>query len=70
MINTSKLNERQLRTFKALEKEVKLIISMEGLQGGITFINDNKGFFDGELLNCINELMNYYSSLLKKTSKR
>ena len=70
MINTSKLNERQLRTFKALEKEVKLIISMEGLQGGITFINDNKGFFDGELLNCINELMNYYSLLLKKALKR
>ena len=70
MINTSKLNERQLKTFKALEKEVKLIISMEGLQEGITFINDNKGFFDGELLNCINELMNYYSSLLKKASKR
>ena len=70
MINTSKLNERQLKSFKALEKEVKLIISMEGLQGGITFINDNKGFFDGELLSCINELMNYYSSLLKKASKR
>ncbi len=70
MINTSKLNERQLKSYKALEKEVKLIISMEGLQGGITFINDNKGFFDGELLNCINELMNYYSSLLKKASKR
>ena len=70
MINTSKLNERQLRTFKALEKEVKLIISMEGLQGGITFINDHKGFFDGELLNCINELMNYYSLLLKKALKR
>lgn len=70
MINTSKLNERQLKSFKALEKEVKLIISMEGLQGGITFINDNKGFFDGELLNCINELKNYYSSLLKKASKR
>lgn len=70
MINTSKLNERQLKTFKTLEKEVKLIISMEGLQGGITFINDNKGFFDGELLNCINELKNYYSSLLKKASKR
>ena len=66
MINTSKLNERQLKSFKALEKEVKLIISMEGLQGGITFINDNKGFFDGELLNCINELKNYYSSLLKR----
>lgn len=70
MINTSKLNKRQLKSFKALEKEVKLIISMEGLQGGITFINDNKGFFDGELLNCINELKNYYSSLLKKASKR
>lgn len=70
MINTSKLNERQLKSFKALEKEVKLIISMEGLQGGITFINDNKGFFDGELLNCINELKNYYSSLLKKALKR
>ena len=70
MINTSKLNERQLKTFKALEKEVKLIISMEGLQEGIAFINDHKGFFDGELLNCINELMNYYSSLLKKASKR
>ena len=70
MINTSKLNERQLKSYKALEREVKLIISMEGLQGGITFINDNKGFFDGELLNCINELMNYYSSLLKKASKR
>ena len=70
MINTSKLNERQLKSFKALEKEVKLIISMEGLQEGITFINDNKGFFDGELLNCINELKNYYSSLLKKALKR
>ena len=70
MINTSKLNESQLKSFKALEKEVKLIISMEGLQGGITFINDNKGFFDGELLNCINELKNYYSSLLKKALKR
>ena len=70
MINTSKLNERQLKTFKALEKEVKLIISMEGLQEGIAFINDHKGFFDGELLNCINELMNYYSSLLKKALKR
>ena len=70
MINTSKLNERQLKSYKALEKEVKLIISMEGLQGGITFINDNKGFFDGELLSCINELMNYYSSLLKKALKR
>lgn len=70
MINTSKLNERQLKSYKALEKEVKLIISMEGLQGGITFINDNKGFFDGELLSCINELMNYYSLLLKKASKR
>ena len=70
MINTSKLNERQLKTFKALEKEVKLIISMDGLQEGIAFINDNKGFFDGELLNCINELKNYYSSLLKKASKR
>ena len=70
MINTSKLNERQLKSFKALEKEIKLIISMEGLQGGITFINDNKGFFDGELLNSINELKNYYSSLLKKASKR
>ena len=70
MINTSKLNERQLKSFKALEKEIKLIISMEGLQGGITFINDNKGFFDGELLNCINELMNYYSLLLKKALKR
>ena len=70
MINTSKLNERQLKSFKALEKEIKLIISMEGLQGGITFINDNKGFFDGELLNCINEVMNYYSSLLKKALKR
>ena len=70
MINTSKLNERQLRTFKALEKEVKLIMSMEGLQEGIDFINDNKGFFDGELLNCINELMNYYSSRLRKASKR
>lgn len=70
MINTSKLNERQLKSFKALEKEVKLIISMEGLQGGITFINDHKGFFDGELLSCINELMNYYSSLLRKALKR
>ena len=70
MINTSKLNESQLKSFKALEKEVKLIISMEGLQEGIAFINDHKGFFDGELLNCINELMNYYSSLLKKASKR
>ena len=70
MINTSKLNERQLRTFKALEKEVNLIISMEGLQEGIAFINDHKGFFDGELLNCINELMNYYSLLLKKALKR
>ena len=70
MINTSKLNESQLKSFKALEKEVKLIISMEGLQGGITFINDHKGFFDGELLNCINELKNYYSSLLKKALKR
>ena len=70
MINTSKLNERQLRTFKALEKEVNLIISMEGLRGGITFINDHKGFFDGELLSCINELMNYYSLLLKKALKR
>ena len=70
MINTSKLNERQLRTFKALEKEIKSIISMEGLQEGIAFINDHKGFFDGELLNCINELMNYYSSLLKKALKR
>ena len=70
MINTSKLNERQLMAVKALEKEIKLIISMEGLQGGITFINDHKGFFDGELLNCINELMNYYSSLLRKALKR
>ena len=70
MINTSKLNERQLKTFKALEKEVKLIISMEGLQEGIAFINAHKSFFDGELLNCINELMNYYSSLLKKALKR
>ena len=70
MINTSKLNERQLKSYKALEKEVKLIISMEGLQEGIAFINDNKGFFDGELLNCINELKNYYSSLLKKALKR
>ena len=70
MINTSKLNERQLRTFKALEKEIKSIISMEGLQEGIAFINDHKGFFDGELLNCINELKNYYSSLLKKALKR
>ena len=70
MINTSKLNERQLKSFKALEKEVKLIISMEGLQGGITFINDHKSFFDGELLSCINELMNHYSLLLKKALKR
>ena len=70
MINTSKLNERQLKSYKALEKEVKLIISMEGLQGGITFINDHKSFFDGELLSCINELMNYYSLLLRKASKR
>ena len=70
MINTSKLNESQLRSFKALEKEVKLIISIDGLQEGIAFINDHKAFFDGELLNCINELMNYYSSLLKKASKR
>ena len=70
MINTSKLNERQLKTFKALEKEVKLIISMEGLQEGIAFINDHKSFFDGELLNCINELMNYYSLLLRKALKR
>ena len=70
MINTSKLNERQLKSFKALEKEVKLIISMEGLQEGIAFINDHKSFFDGELLNCINELMNYYSSLLRKALKR
>ena len=70
MINTSKLNESQLKSFKALEKEVKLIISMEGLQGGITFINDHKSFFDGELLSCINELMNYYSSLLRKALKR
>ena len=70
MINTSKLNERQLKSYKALEKEVKLIISMEGLQGGITFINEHKSFFDGELLSCINELMNYYSLLLRKASKR
>ena len=70
MINTSKLNERQLKSFKTLQKEVKLIISMEGLQEGIAFINDHKSFFDGELLNCINELMNYYSSLLKKALKR
>ena len=70
MINTSKLNESQLKSFKALEKEVKLIISMEGLQEGITFIDAHKGFFDGELLSCINELMNYYSSLLKKALKR
>ena len=69
MSNTSKVNERQLKSYKALEKEVKLIISMEGLQGGITFINDHKSFFDGELLNCINELMNYYSLLLKKALK-
>ena len=70
MVNTSKLNESQLKSFKALEKEVKLIISMEGLQEGIAFINDHKSFFDGELLNCINELKNYYSSLLKKALKR
>ena len=70
MINTSKLNERQLKTFKALEKEVKLIISMDGLHEGIAFIDNHKGFFDGERLSCINELMNYYSSLLKKALKR